>query len=242
MKVQLGSAMIALAVAAALPASASAQDITAIDADWSNTVGGQNIAIDNAASPISVSWGNTVASGLSRSAYTFQTSAVPILFTGNPFQLGTFTHSNFTIPNGTGISSVDLLLGFNIAGATPSVFSDSWTLNHEETSNSSLPCAYPGGPSCADRVTFNLTSGSAPTAFEYNGLNYQVTVIGFGDTAEDAALEPAFVTFEAQNNSTFLWARIDAVPTNTVPEPATMVLLATGLAGLASTRRRARKS
>lgn len=118
---------------------------------------------------------NTSPTNSNHSGYLFATASTPITpVAGNPFAFDTFTHYNRLI-SGTTLNTVELMLTFTIAGAMPSSFSDSRTLTHEETPNSGT-CAYPiGDHKCPDKVTFKLTTGSVPTAFDYGGSMYQVT-------------------------------------------------------------------
>jgi hypothetical protein len=193
-------------------------------------------------------WGQTgLTPGVNSSGYEFDAEPVPLTEGENtPFSLGTFSHLNFPITIGTGISSilfdVEGFVSLTTEGGTEydlgsKIFS--FLISHDETSNS-LPCPGPSDSVCDDYVSI------APTAdtdeFIVEGVKYTLGILGFAaslEDAEDGIFSDVFQSPEGGENERIMVAQFTGESIPVVPAPSVLALFGAGLMGLYwRTRRR----
>ena len=150
--------------------------------------------------------------------------------TGDIFKLGTLSHFNWEVQNGTSITGATLTFAFGVKDGVPETFVIPFALGVNETDNNKAGCANAPTPAtnwCPDIISFPNMGGS--TNFVLNGQTLTLNLLGFGPTAGE--YEDTFITQEFKNNFTYLWASISA-PSTQVPEPGSLLMLALGLFGL----------
>lgn len=210
--------------------------IEVIGANWSNVKGGTNLKYldeNKISGNESIRWGSPATAG-GQSGYSFAGAAPPAFTveTGTVFGLGKLTHYNYPIYSGGGISgaTLDVFAKLTVEGKSIKEGPFSFSLFHNETPNNCTP-----QPTCAnDIVTFANNIENTDT-FESNGKEYTFKISSFlfkGETAK------SFSSPESQANTALLQASIESVPTASVPEPSSMLLLGLGVTALAVTRKR----
>ncbi|OPY06771.1 MAG: hypothetical protein A4E66_02136 [Syntrophus sp. PtaB.Bin001] len=214
--------------------------VTSVDGDWANAVGGKNVIILNDQAPdgrvATASWGEAASwwnKNPARSSYVFESIITPFKAPtdGTAFSLGTFTHNNFPIPSGSGITGIKLLFNLGIEGF--SALSTTFVYSHNETPNNSSP---PSNPSNNDIVT--ITNPVLNAHFISGGNDYYFSLLGFSQDG-GATISNVFSTIENQANSAQLYGIITTTPIPTpTPIPAAIWLLGSGLVGLIGVRRR----
>jgi len=149
-----------------------------------------------------------------------------------PFSFGTLTYFNGATTVDTTASTVDLVVNLLLTSPTGINQDFTYNLTFNMTSNVGTPQQQ------ADYLYLPLVQPT--TSFSFGGIDYTLEFLGFGAQDDNGFLTTIdqFHVYEYESSSAQLFGKF--TESTAVPEPATMLLFGTGIAGLAAVGRKKR--
>jgi hypothetical protein len=212
--------------------------LESISGSWDNPVGGDPTTVNYSTARVAYGSGleSRILYGSPAGGYQgglgFTGAPAPSVFdVGDIFELGQLRHLNTPTLLGTAINGVDMLLSMSFTDPVGAAVNFGFSLSLLNTLNV-------GGGSLDNDFLYFPAFFAAET-FVVDGKRYALELIGFGP--DSSSLLSQLQTSENAWSCASLWGRITSAPVAPVPEPATLILLGSGVLVLAGARIRLKK-